>query len=106
MERGLTWGGEHTIQCTDDVLWKCTPESCIILLISVTPPFSQKAKKALGRQQHFGAVMQSGGPPTWLILPFSPKQNPQKARFQEGWEQERVKMHLVYLCKTSKTNNL
>ena len=26
MERDLTWGGEHTIQCTDDVLQKCTPE--------------------------------------------------------------------------------
>ena len=33
----LDLGGEHTIQCTDDVLWKCAPESCLILLTSVTP---------------------------------------------------------------------
>ena len=29
------WGGEHTLQCTDDVLWSCVPETCIILLTSV-----------------------------------------------------------------------
>ena len=22
------WGGEHTIQGTDDVLWSCAPEAC------------------------------------------------------------------------------
>ena len=33
----LTWGGEHTVQCTDGVLWSCAPETCIILLTSVTP---------------------------------------------------------------------
>ena len=27
MERDLTWGGEHTIQYTDDVLQNCTPET-------------------------------------------------------------------------------
>ena len=27
MEGHLTWGGEHTIQCTDDLLLSCTPES-------------------------------------------------------------------------------
>ena len=44
MEGDLTWGGEHTIQCTDDVLWNCIiskitqePKTCIILLTSVTP---------------------------------------------------------------------
>ena len=37
MEGDLTWGGEHTIQCTDDVLWDCTPETYIILLINVIP---------------------------------------------------------------------
>lgn len=36
MEGDLTWGGEHTIQCTGDVLWNCAPEIRIILLISVT----------------------------------------------------------------------
>ena len=33
----LTWGGEHTIQCTDGVLWNCTPETCIILLTILSP---------------------------------------------------------------------
>ena len=33
----LTWDGEHTIQCTDDVLYDCVPETGIILLTSVTP---------------------------------------------------------------------
>ena len=37
MDGDLTWSGEHTIQCTDDVLWNCVPETCIILLTSVTP---------------------------------------------------------------------
>ena len=32
MEGDLTWGGEHTIQYTDDVLYNCTPETYIILL--------------------------------------------------------------------------
>ena len=27
----LDLGGEHTINCTDDVLWNCVPEACIIL---------------------------------------------------------------------------
>ena len=35
-----TWGGEHTIQCTDDVLWNCVPETSIILIISTTQKFS------------------------------------------------------------------
>ena len=25
----LAWGGEHIIQCADDVLWNCAPETCI-----------------------------------------------------------------------------
>ena len=37
MERDLTWGGEHTIQCTDKVLQMCIPETYIILLTNVTP---------------------------------------------------------------------
>ena len=36
-EGALTWGGKHTIQHTDDVLWNCTPETNIMLLTSVTP---------------------------------------------------------------------
>ena len=37
MEGDLTWGGEHTVQCTDHVLQNCTPETYIILLTDVTP---------------------------------------------------------------------
>ena len=32
MEGDVTWGGEHTIQYTDDVLQNCTPEIYIMLL--------------------------------------------------------------------------
>ena len=32
MEGDLTWGWEHIIQYTEDVLWSCTPETYIILL--------------------------------------------------------------------------
>ena len=45
MEGDLTWGGEHTIQYTDDVLLNCTPETCIILLTNVTPINSIKTIK-------------------------------------------------------------
>ena len=45
MEGDLAWGGEHTIQCTDDVLQNCTPETYIILLSNVTPINSIKKKK-------------------------------------------------------------
>ena len=31
MEGELTWGGEHTIQCTEDVLQNCRPETYILL---------------------------------------------------------------------------
>ena len=44
-ERGLTLGGEHTIQYTDDILQNYTPETCIILLTNVTPINSIKIKK-------------------------------------------------------------
>ena len=37
MEGDLTWGGEHTTQCKDDVLWNFTLETYIILLTNVTP---------------------------------------------------------------------
>ena len=38
-------GGEHTTQCTDDVLWNCASETCVILLTSVRPMNSIKRKK-------------------------------------------------------------
>ena len=47
MEGDLTCDGEHTVECTDDVLWNCAPETCIILLISVTPINFMKRKKRL-----------------------------------------------------------
>ena len=37
MEGDLTWGGEHILQYTDDVLWNCIPKTYIILLTNVTP---------------------------------------------------------------------
>ena len=40
-----TWGGEHTMQCTDDVLDHCTPETCKILLTSVTQFKKMKIKE-------------------------------------------------------------
>ena len=36
MEGDLAWGGKHTIQCRDNVLWNCAPETSVILLTSVT----------------------------------------------------------------------
>ena len=44
MEGDLTWGGEHTIQYTDDVLQNCTLETNIILLTKVTPVKSIQIK--------------------------------------------------------------
>ena len=41
----LTWGGEHTIQSTVDVLWNCAPENYILFKINVTPTKSIKRKK-------------------------------------------------------------
>ena len=35
MKGDLTWGGEHTVQCTVDVLENCTPETSINLLTNV-----------------------------------------------------------------------
>lgn len=40
---GKYWWG-HTLQYTGDVLWICTPETCIILLAAVTPLHSIKGK--------------------------------------------------------------
>ena len=36
MEGDLIWGGEHTTQYTDGVLYNCIPETCIFLLINIT----------------------------------------------------------------------
>ena len=45
MDGDLTWGGEHTMQYTDDILQNCTPETYIILLTNVTPINSIKIQK-------------------------------------------------------------
>ena len=37
MKGNLTWGGEHTIEYTDDVLYNCIPEIYIILLTNASP---------------------------------------------------------------------
>ena len=47
MEGDSSGAGEHTIQYTDDVLWDCTPETDIILLINVTPSKFNKMEKNL-----------------------------------------------------------
>ena len=43
-EGDLTWGAEHTIQHSGDVLDSCTAENFIILLTTVTPINSIKIK--------------------------------------------------------------
>ena len=40
----MTWGSDHTIQHTGDVLDSCTAETFIILLTTVTPINSIKIK--------------------------------------------------------------
>ena len=37
VEGDLTWGGELTVQDTDNILWYCIPETYIVLIINVTP---------------------------------------------------------------------
>ena len=54
MEGDLTWGGEHTMQYTDDILQNCTPETYIILLTNVTPMNSvKKNKNKLGMKWNY-----------------------------------------------------
>ena len=54
MEGDWTRGGEHTVQYTDDVLWNCTPETCILLLTNVTPINSIKVKKIKSNTKFMG----------------------------------------------------
>ena len=46
MEGDLTWGGEHTVQYTDDVLQSCISETYVILLTNATPVHSGKYTRA------------------------------------------------------------
>ena len=41
MARKLTWGGEHTVQYTDNVLQTCTPETYAILLTNDRNKFNK-----------------------------------------------------------------
>ena len=45
----MTWGGEHTVQYTDDVLQNYTPETYIILLTSATPINSIKNNRSINQ---------------------------------------------------------
>ena len=54
MEGDLTWNGEHTAQCTDDVLWNCAPGTCIILLTIVILINSTKRKKPNAANMNLG----------------------------------------------------
>ena len=49
MEGDLIWGGEHTIQYTDDVLQDYTPETYIILLTNVTLINLRKTQQRKGK---------------------------------------------------------
>lgn len=45
MDRHMTYGFEHTICCTNDMLCNSAPRTCIILLTSVIPINSKKEKR-------------------------------------------------------------
>lgn len=54
MDRNMTWGGEHPVQCTDDVLYNCAPEACIIFLtnaIIINPIKREKITELENRKQ-------------------------------------------------------
>ena len=51
MDGDLSLGDEHTIQCIDDVLQNHAPETCTILLTSITPINSIKRGKRKKRNQ-------------------------------------------------------
>ena len=66
-EEDLTWGGEHTTQYTNDVLYDWTPEIYIILLTSVTPDkfTTLKRRKKKTRALILGAYSLSPIPAQW-----------------------------------------
>ena len=65
-------GSEHTVQCTDDVLWDCVPEPCIIVLTRVTPIHSVKRGKnkqeCLKRDRNYSR--HQGSPHILVLLPL------------------------------------
>ena len=40
----LTSGGEHTMQCIDQVLWSCAPETCTIVTQCYPNKFNKKGE--------------------------------------------------------------
>ena len=42
---GQRLGVANTVQCTDDVLWNCAPDTCVILLACVAAIKSNKKEK-------------------------------------------------------------
>ena len=52
MEGDLTWGGEHTGQCTGDVSCNCVPETYIILL-PVLPQMNSIKRKNMQNRAPF-----------------------------------------------------
>lgn len=77
MEGDLNLGGEHTIQCTNDILWNFTVETYIILLTNVTPINPINTKKR-GREQESSVDLMMGSMSTvesvylWLIYDSKP----------------------------------
>ena len=61
----LTWGGEHTIQYTDDGLQNCIPETYIILLTNVTQIYSIK-EKGRGHEETFLQRSHTDGQNTYV----------------------------------------
>ena len=53
MEGDWTWGGEHTIQYTDDISQNYAPETYVILLTNVTPKNSIKNVKGVKQKNVF-----------------------------------------------------
>ena len=60
MDGDLTWGDEHTIQCTYAALWNCAPDTFIILLTNIIPIKSMKRR---GKKNYLtpASVSGSGG---------------------------------------------
>lgn len=56
----LTWGGEYTIECMDDVLYNYAPETCVILLTSVTTNKSNKKGKMKNKAYQVSSMFPEG----------------------------------------------
>ena len=70
--RRLDVGGEHTLQCTDDVKPNCAPETCIILLSNVTLINSMKRRK---QRAEFLIFLYHDHPQVYNLALFYPTSN-------------------------------